>query len=230
MPRIRGHLAELPTGPDAWALLNDALFGSNEIGGQSVAVRGEALPWDWSMVFGRTAPLHLEIGFNRGEFLRTLAAQSPESDFVGVEIRRRFCWRLTHLIGDDDAAPRNLRIVWADAKIFCPVVFAPGSLAGIYITFPDPWWKKRHFKRRLVDTPFVKEMASLLAVGGRVWVKSDVPAVADEIAQSFASSGLFCAPTPFDGDRLPFTHREVNCIDRGVPIRRFYATRRGPES
>ena len=218
----------MPTGPDAWPLLNGALFGSNEIGGRTVAVQTHALPWDWSAVFGRTAPLHLEIGFARGHFLSALAAQNPESDYVGVEIRRLFCWRLTHLIGADHAAPRNVRIIWADAKLLCPVVFAPGNLTGIYITFPDPWWKKRHTKRRLVDTPFAREMASLLRVEGRVWVKSDVPAIADEIAQSFHNSGLFDAPTPFDGDLLPLTHREIKCVDQGLPVQRFYATRRGP--
>jgi len=226
MPRIRGHLAVLPEGPEAWALLNKTLFGSNETGGHSVAVQSEVLPWDWSSVFGRTAPLHLEIGFNRGRFLRAMAAKHPERDFVGIEIRRRFCWRLAHILNAEDTERRNIRIIWADAKNISPVLFEAGSLEGIYVTFPDPWWKKRHVKRRLVDTAFAASMASLLGPGGRVWVKSDVPAIAEEIAQSLIADARFGEPIPFAADELPFTHREVNCVAAGLPIERFSVTRR----
>lgn len=225
MPRIRGHLAVLPKGPGAWALLNKTLFGSNEIGGHSVAVQPEVLPWQWSDTFGRKAPLHLEIGFNRGRFLRAMAAKHPERDFVGIEIRRRFCWRLTHMLNAEEPQPRNIRIIWADAKNVAPALFPPGCLEGIYVTFPDPWWKKRHAKRRLVDTAFAASMADLLAPGGRVWVKSDVPAIADEIAQSLASDQRFAEPVPFAAEDLPFTHREGNCVDAGLPIHRFSVTR-----
>ena len=229
MPRIRGHLAVLPEGPEAWALLNETLFGRNDIGGHSVAVRPEVLPWSWSDTFGRVAPLHLEIGFNRGRFLQAMAAKHPERDFVGIEIRRRFCWRLAHILNAEEENNRNIRIVWADAKNVSPALFAPGSLEGIYVTFPDPWWKKRHFKRRLVDTAFAASMASLLAPGGRVWVKSDVQAIAEEIAQSLTGDERFGETVPFGDDVLPFTHREGNCVAAGLPIHRFFVTRKADE-
>ena len=104
-------------------------------------------------------------------------------------------------------------------------LFPPGSLDGVYINFPDPWWKKRHAKRRLVTMDFAAELAAMLHPGGRIWVKSDVPAIADEFAEAFADVPSLSAPVPFEQATLPLTHRETACVAQGLPIVRYHVTR-----
>lgn len=226
MPRLRGPTVTLPEGDDAWPLLNGHLFGSNDVGGHNVAPRPEVLPVDWAAIYGRSAPLHLEIGYNRGKFLVALARQMPEADIIGIEIRRRYCWRLANMLGPDPDAPRNLRFIWADARAISRVLFGSGGLEGVYINFPDPWWKKRHAKRRLVNVGFAHELAEMLRPGGRIWVKSDVPAIADEFAEAFAAVESLAPPEHFAAGTLPPTHREASCIEKGLPIVRYRVTRR----
>ena len=225
MPRLRGPTVTLPEGADAWPLLNAHLFGSNQIGGHNVAPRADALPVDWPAIYGRDAPLHLEIGYNRGKFLVELARRMPDASVIGIEIRRRYCWRLANVLGPDPEAPRNLRFIWADARAISRVLFGPGSLAAVYINFPDPWWKKRHAKRRLVNVGFAHELAEMLRPGGQIWVKSDVPAIADEFAEAFAEVSALSAPAAFEAGTLPPTHREMSCIAQGLPIVRYRVTR-----
>lgn len=227
MSRMRGPAAKLPEGEEGWPLLNADLFGSNEIGGPYAAPRPEALPVDWPAVFGRDAPRQLEIGFNRGRFITALARRRPEVDLVGIEIRRRYCWRLANLLGADADAPRNLRVIWADARTVTRALFGPASLDAVYINFPDPWWKKRHAKRRLVDDTFAAELADMLVLGGAIWIKSDVPAIADEFAEALAAVPQLGPPVPFAEETLPPSHRELICLAAGLPIVRYRVERRG---
>ncbi len=226
MPRLRGPTTVKPEGETAWAMLNERLFGDNGKGGYNVTVRPEALPHDWSACFGRKARLGLEIGFNRGVFLRGLAERFPEHDFVGIEVRRRYVWRLTHHLGHESGAERNIRLIWADAKKITSDLFPPGSVDDVFVTFPDPWWKKRHAKRRLVDTTYAADLGELLPSGGRIWVKTDVPAIAAEIQESLASVPSLSDPIPFPVEELPLTHREGKCIQQGLPITRFRVEKR----
>ena len=223
MPRVRGPMAARPEGDGP--LLNARLFGDHDRGGYDVAVSPDALPWSWPATFGREAPLTLEIGFNRGKFLSELAQAWPDHDHVGIEVSRRFAWRLHHLLSAH--GPENVRIVWADARAATPALFQPGSLQAVFINFPDPWWKKRHHKRRLVQGPFAAQLAELLAPGGRVWVKSDVADIAAEIDESLAAVPAFGDRTTFGVDDLPLTFREVRCVRTGLPIHRFHYTRQG---
>ena len=229
MTRLRGPKMIKPEGEKAWAILNELVFGDNATGGQDVAVRPEILPIDWSQVFGRDARMGLEIGFNRGRFLRGLATRHPDRNFIGIEIQRRFCWRLANQLGASET-PNNLRILWADAKLVTPTLFPKPTFDDIYITFPDPWWKRRHAKRRLVDTRFASELARIIKDDRLVWVKSDVPAISEEIAEALASTQLFTQPEKFEADELPLTHREAKCIDQGLPIYRFQVRRNPRES
>ncbi len=222
MPRLRGAKIQKPEGHDAWPLLNAYLFGDNAIGGHDVTVKPESLPVDWAAVFGRAAPLNLEIGFNRGRFLTSLAQRQPEENFLGVEVRRRYCYRIANSLAGADPKACNLRVIWADAKAVCTAILATGNLKNIYVNFPDPWWKRRHVKRRLVDSKFASDLAQLLEPGGKVWVKSDVPAIADEIQQALASVSSFGEFHTFDEDALPLTHREKSCIRSGLPITRYW--------
>lgn len=220
MARIRGPLLRPLEGEAAWPILNERLFGSHERGGHDTVPRPEALPVPWAEVFGREAPRTLEIGFNRGRFLRDLARLQPERDHVGVEIRRRYAWRVAHEMGLA-GEPRNARVVWGDAKLVAPAIFGTGHVADIYINFPDPWWKAKHAKRRLVDTDFGASLAALLAPGGGIWVKSDVPAIAQEIRQALEALPGLRGPIEFGQDDLPLSYRERSCLAAGLPVTRF---------
>ena len=96
MPRLRGPKAVLPIETSPF-LLNHYLFGSHERGGQTPEVRRECLPVNWDEIYGRSARLEVEIGFNRGVFLSELAEIEPDINVLGIEIQRRYCWRLANI-------------------------------------------------------------------------------------------------------------------------------------
>lgn len=126
---------------------------------------------DLDDAFGRRAPRFLEIGFGMGEGLAAIAAAHPENDYVGVEVHTPGVGALLKQIGERGLT--NVRIVQHDAVEVLKHMLAPGSLAGAHIFFPDPWHKKRHHKRRLIQPPFVSLLASRVAVGGYVHLATD---------------------------------------------------------
>lgn len=224
MPRLRGPAIELPPPEKRWAFLNEAIYGSPLRGGHHQQPQENALPWSWELAFERNAPLMLEVGFNRGRFITELAERNPDKNVIGIEIRRRFGIRLAQMCGEAEG-PKNLRVIWGDAKILMPKIFAPSSLSDMFVTFPDPWWKKRHAKRRLVDTHFAAEIAEKLESGGQIWVKSDVAMIAEEIKEALIARPELDSLVSFEQDDLPLTHRERSCIKHGLPIHRFRLTR-----
>src|SRR5699024_1968992 len=119
-------------------------------------------PPDWDGIFGRRAPRTLEIGFGAGEVLAALAAANPQRDFIGIVVYRAGIGRLA----DNDAD--NVRIFCGDAADILPRAFAPATLDAVLLYFPDPWPKKRHHKRRIVQPRFADAIARILAPGG-VW-------------------------------------------------------------
>jgi tRNA (guanine-N7-)-methyltransferase len=121
-------------------------------------------PLDAAAVFARAAPLMLEIGFGMGDATAAVAAAMPERDFIGVEVHEAGVGALLRRIGE--AGLTNVRIVRHDAVQVVRTMIAPGSLAGIHVWFPDPWPKKRHHKRRLIQPAFVHELALRLRGGG----------------------------------------------------------------
>ena len=225
MSRLRGPSIILPRGDDAWPLLNEKIYGDLESGGPSASPVEELVAeWDWEKAFDREAPLMLEVGFNRGKFITGLAERFPEHNVVGIEIRRKFVWRLAQ-VTSAKGAPRNLRVIWGDAKALMATIFGPASLDAMFVTFPDPWWKRRHAKRRVVDTRFAEELAERVKVGGRVWVKTDVEMIADEIRAALVSRPVFGEAISFEQDELPLTYRETTCLKYGLPVHRFYVER-----
>lgn len=122
-------------------------------------------------VFGRDAPRILEIGFGNGENLLALAAADPERDFLGVEVHRPGIGRL--LLGLEARSLTNVRVICHDAVEVLGQQIAPGWLTEILILFPDPWPKKRHHKRRLVQRAFAELAASRLIHGGVLRLATD---------------------------------------------------------
>jgi tRNA (guanine-N7-)-methyltransferase len=126
---------------------------------------------DAETTFGRKAPLILEIGFGMGETTEKIALARPGDDFLGVEVFNAGVGSLLRRI--EDSAITNVRIVQHDAVEVVRDMIAPDSLAGVHIYFPDPWPKKRHHKRRLIQPPFVHLLASRIAPGGYLHCATD---------------------------------------------------------
>lgn len=126
---------------------------------------------DLPAVFGRRAPVAVEIGFGNGENLLALAAARPDGDFLGIEVHRAGVGHL--LLRAGEAGLGNLRVMCHDAVEVFERHLAPGSLEEVLVLFPDPWHKKRHHKRRLVQPAFVSLLASRLRPGGRLQMATD---------------------------------------------------------
>jgi tRNA (guanine-N7-)-methyltransferase len=126
---------------------------------------------DLDAIYGRSAPKILEIGFGMGEGLAEIAAAHPENDYLGVEVHTPGVGALLKQVGERGLD--NVRVIQHDAVEVLTHMLAPGSLAGVHIFFPDPWHKKRHNKRRLIQPPFVRLLAGRIAPGGYLHLATD---------------------------------------------------------
>jgi tRNA (guanine-N7-)-methyltransferase len=124
-----------------------------------------------SALFGRAARLVVEVGFGNGDHLLAMAQARPEYNFLGVEVHRPGVGRLLHEAGRADL--RNLRVACADAVEIFRHALPPGSVDEVMIFFPDPWPKKRHHKRRIVQAEFANLVARALRPGGRLRLATD---------------------------------------------------------
>jgi tRNA (guanine-N7-)-methyltransferase len=124
-----------------------------------------------SAVFGRIAPRCLEIGFGAGEVIGSLAETHPQIDYLGIEVHRSGVGRL--LLRAQQAGMKNLRVICKDAVEVLRDHIADESFDEILVFFPDPWHKKRHHKRRLIDTGFAQLAASKLRTGGILRLATD---------------------------------------------------------
>lgn len=129
-------------------------------------------PVRWADVFGDDGDVEIEIGFGKGLFLLQAAQERPEVNFVGVEIARKY-----QLFTATRMAKRgfsNVRLAKADAREFLRDRVATASVAAVHVYFPDPWWKKRHHKRRLITAEFAAQCARVLRTDGRFFFATDV--------------------------------------------------------
>ena len=127
---------------------------------------------DWSQLFGNANPVEIEVGTGKGLFLLHAATARPVTNFLGIEIVRKY-----QLYAATRYAIRNLpnvKTACADAAVVLRDYVVPGSVAAVHVYFPDPWWKKRHRKRRVFTPEFAADAARALAPGGRLLVASDV--------------------------------------------------------
>jgi tRNA (guanine-N7-)-methyltransferase len=164
-----------------------------------VEYTGNAL--DFATLFGRSAPVVLEIGFGNGETLAAMAAEQPERDFLGIEVHDPGVGHC--LIAADKAGVSNLKLIVHDAIEVLEHQVPSASLARINLYFPDPWPKKRHHKRRIVQPGFLALCADRLASGGAMHIATDWANYAAHIDETFAGSEHFhCAERrEHDGDQ-----------------------------
>jgi tRNA (guanine-N7-)-methyltransferase len=168
-------------------------------------------PIEFTALFGRSAPVVLEIGSGMGDTTATIAAAHPGVDYLAVEVHTPGVGSLLKLLGEQ--ALTNVRIIQHDAVEVVKEMVAPASLAGIHIFFPDPWPKKRHHKRRILQPAFAGLLAARLAPGGYLHFATDweeYAAQALEVlgaTQGLANSGDGFMPRPEGRPRTRFEQR-----------------------
>ncbi|GGN06445.1 MULTISPECIES: tRNA (guanosine(46)-N7)-methyltransferase TrmB [Lentzea] len=172
-------------------------------------------PLDFDSWFGRSAPVLLEIGSGMGETTSQLVAAAPELNYVAAEVYKpglaQLLLRAEHLGGLD-----NLRVLRGDAVVLLTDHIAPASLHGVRIFFPDPWPKKKHHKRRLVQPEFVSLIASRLEPGGVLHLATDWENYADQMLEVCSGERLLTnvydgwAPRPDWRPVTKFEQRAVN--------------------
>jgi len=188
---------------------------------------------DFDHVFGRRAERVLEIGFGNGEALRFAVGNENERDFIGIEVHRPGVGRLLNSLAADGA--QNVRVYCHDAVEVLNNEIADGSLAEVRIYFPDPWPKKRHAKRRLVQPPFAKLLARKIAPGGLLHLATDWEPYAEHMwdvldaepafENRAGARGYFPRPS-----WRPETHFEARGLKLGHGVWDLLYLRREPDS
>ena len=148
----------------------------------------EPRPLDFAATFGRSAPTVLEIGFGMGDATARIAAAQPGTDFIGIEVDQPGVGALLKRIGELGLS--NLRLLQHDAVEVLQAMIPPQSLAGVHIYFPDPWHKKRHHKRRLLQPAFVAHLATRLARGGYLHCATDWQPYAEQMLELLSAEPL----------------------------------------
>lgn len=171
-------------------------------------------------LFGNDAPITLEIGFGNGVSLATMAEQSPDKNFIGIEVHRPGVGRLLHLIREMEL--KNLRVMDDDAVEIIKKRIPEGSLDRVQLFFPDPWHKKRHNKRRIVQSDFVSLIASRMQKGGVFHMATDWEPYAEHMVEVMEASAEFkslsdgpYSPKPDSRPTTKFENRGLN-LGHGV--------------
>lgn len=180
---------------------------------------------DPAAAFGREAPTVLEIGFGMGETTEKIALARPDDNFLGVEVFNAGVGSLLRRI--EDSSIQNLRIIQHDAVEVLTHMIAPLSFGGVHIFFPDPWPKKRHHKRRLIQPPFVSLLASRMKHGAYLHIATDWQDYAEQIlsvlsaepelvntVEGFASRPSYRPLTKFEARGLHLGHAVWDIVFR----------------
>jgi tRNA (guanine-N7-)-methyltransferase len=176
---------------------------------------------DWQNLFRNSHPLKLEIGFGMGDFLVAMAVREPHSNFIGIDFSQEGIRKILARI--NSLQIKNIRVAYGDVREKIPVLFKDGELDTVYINFPDPWPKKRHFKRRLIKPELATMIARKLTPEGHLHVATDSEPYALEMLEYFNAvpalqncnyeSGIFA-----ERGHLPKTKYEKSFIYAGDKI------------
>jgi len=183
---------------------------------------------NYAAVFGRTAPVVLEIGFGMGFTTAEIAAARPDTDFIGIEVHGPGVGNMFKLIAEQQLA--NVRVIQHDAVEVLRDMIPDDSLAGVHVYFPDPWPKKRHLKRRLIQSPLVAQLAAKLAPGGYLHCATDIEDYGQQMLDVLSAEPLLentadgFAPRP---DYRPLTKFEARGLRLGHGVWDVIFRRRG---
>jgi tRNA (guanine-N7-)-methyltransferase len=174
-----------------------------------------------------SGPIELDIGFGRGLSLFERAATSPESRIIGIEVKTKLAYKVNERLQKHDL--RKVGILCGDAREILKRAQPGGSVDRVALHFPDPWWKKRHDKRRVIGEALLIELARLMKPGGQLFIQTDVEHRAEQYATqvrqtpgfTLVSDTGYIEANPFDAR----SNRERRAIKDGLPVWRILATR-----
>lgn len=180
-------------------------------------------PWDAMALFGRQAPLEIEVGSGKGLFLASAAAAQPEHDFLGIEIARKYARFCAARAARADLP--NAQVLAGDALRLFRELLPNESVAAVHVYFPDPWWKARHKKRRVMNESFIADVARVLTTDGRLHFWTDVEEYFHTALAVIASQPALCGPLPVperqaEHDLDYRTHFERRMRQHGKPVYR----------
>ncbi|MFI5398087.1 MAG: tRNA (guanosine(46)-N7)-methyltransferase TrmB [Candidatus Binatia bacterium] len=179
----------------------------------------------WRQVFGNDRPVEVEIGPGSGTFIVPVAQQRPQTNFFGLENSTSRAWHLQNAIASRNIA--NARVIHADAACVVATIIPAESVAAYHIYFPDPWWKRRHHRRRLFTPAFAHALARTLRTGGRLHTATDVEEVFQQVVHTLESCGAFARDTAAPSPRLGPTSFERKGLARGAVIHEAAFVRNG---
>lgn len=184
---------------------------------------------NWETIFpDPTKPMELEIGMGRAHYLFERALAKPEHNIVGIEYKK------THVTKANEKKVRekitNLHAIYGNAWLLVPEQFKAESLSNISVSFPDPWWKKRHHKRRVLNPDFLNILVSKLKPQGTFFLQTDVSDLFDsylEMLQAIPNlaNADHSSPLQLENPMNARTHREKKCAEFGIPVYRAFFTK-----
>ena len=183
----------------------------------------------WHRVFGRTAPLELEIGCGQGDFLLQRALAYPQHDIVGIEYKARLVRHIN--ARKQQLGLTNVHVVHGNAWGWTSAAFASSQIAALFLNFPDPWWKKRHGKRRILPDWFVHVLANKAVPQAQFFLQTDVLMTFHHCVQALQKDYLWRnSHGEVLSSSLPNltnaqSHRERRCLQQDIPIYRAVLTR-----
>jgi tRNA (guanine-N7-)-methyltransferase len=159
-------------------------------------------PWDASQLFGRKASLEVEVGSGKGLFLQTAATATPEVDFLGIEIATKYARFAAARLASKQIT--NAVVVHGDGQRLFAELLPNESVAAVHVYFPDPWWKKRHQKRKVLNEVFLRNVQRVLSTGGSLHYWTDVEDRFAETLELIARETRLSEP--FDVAERPAEH------------------------
>jgi len=179
----------------------------------------------WAEVFGRSAPVEVEVGSGKGLFLANAAGAHPGRDYLGIELAKKYAHLGAVRLAKLNMA--NAKMLPGDARRFLHLFVPEASLSAVHIYFPDPWWKKKHRKRRVFCDPFVQDVARVLMPRGDFHIATDVEEYFGVMMELMANHPEFAEqprpePKPAEHDLDYLTNFERKYRIEGRPIHRAH--------
>ncbi len=192
----------------------------------------EALPSDWDpqSIFSTRQPLEIEVGTGKGLFLLNESARQPDRNFLGNEIAHKYARFAAYRLAQHQRT--NARVVSGDGLQLFHEILPDDCAVAVHVYFPDPWWKARHRRRRVMQPTFIKDMQRVLVAGGVLHFWSDVEQYFDETCELVAAAGGWSSPElvpepPAEHDMDYRTHFERRMRKNGHDVFRARFTLRG---